>query len=455
MPSYRVLSGGGDAEGAHVLAPGKRFRLDERALCFGLRRDLPPKVRDLVRVGMSVYVVDRLARRNRRSAKVGPTRDVELTVEVADPDFWTSEACAPLRRSCELLSDDRWDIGFVPRSQGLGSRQRFLDFAVRDVPIVCLYSGGLDSAAGLASQLRDRSVRTIAVTAEHQVGQDQRIRRQLARLHSRYGRQLDPVIVRTSLIRPPRMAKQELTQRCRSLLFAALGGAAACVSGAEKVEVYENGVGAMNLPLMVGMQVGGRSSRSAHPAFLRHMGHLASLVAERPISFDLPFRGHTKAEVVRALAEDGLQGLAQATVSCVHYPMREQGPAKQCGVCAACIGRRQAMLLAGVGEPATRYVHDLFGDQANLGAVPRDKLHFLIATIWQVYSLAELGPGKALPALVRRQLYGTGIVKPGEPVQEWIDVLVRYREEWLQLMAAARARGLSWGNWLRTGDPAA
>jgi len=398
---------------------------------------------------VAIYVVDRLSRRDRRSAKRGPTRDIELTVEVSELDFWQSKPVGTLlRRACELLSDDRWDITFATPDGAARPRQRFLDFGVSDTPLVCLYSGGLDSAAGLATQLRDRRARTVAVTAYHQAGQQARVLSQLGCLRARYGRELHPVIVRTTLIRPPRLSEQELTQRCRSLLFAALGGAAACATGASRVEVYESGVGAINLPLMSGMQVGGRSSRGCHPGFLRDMTELVSLVAQRPIPFELSFRQNTKAEVVRTLAEDSLEHLASDTVSCTHYPLRERGAAKQCGVCAACIGRRQAIITAGIPESPGGYLYDVFGHQEALDSIPTDKLDFLRATIMQVGFLGDLEPGKPLPDLVRRQLFGTGVIRKGQSTRSWVNVLVRYREEWLKLIALARCRGLRWSKWL-------
>ncbi len=456
MSGYFVAFGDHLGDPAHVVVAGRRFLLKEEALCVGLRCDLPSRVRDLVRTGMAIYVVDRLWRRNRRSAAKGPSRDVELAVEVSDPDFWRSRPVTmALRRACELLSGDRWDISFSQPDHRQRCRQRFLNFPVPDNPMVCLYSGGLDSAAGLATQLRNRRARTVVVTADHQRGLGSTVRKQLAWLRRRYGRELHPVIVRTELLKPPRPAQQELTQRCRSLLFAALGGAAACASRASTVEVYENGVGAINLPLMAGMQVGGRSSRSSHPAFLRHMTDLVSLVAERPVSFELPFRDQTKAELVRSLREDGLERLARDTVSCAHYPLRERGPAKQCGVCAACIGRRQALITAGIEEPAERYLYDLFADPAALAAVPSEKLDFLRATIMQLTVLSDLGTAAPLPGLVRRQIFGTGIARNGESVEDWTGVLVRYREEWLKLLTRARSRGLHWGNWLRPRGTAA
>ena len=106
------------------------------------------------------------------------------------------------------------------------------------------------------------------------------------------------------------------------------------------------------------------------------------------------------------------------------------------------------MILAGIQGPAQSYLYDLFGDQPALDAVPSDKLHFLQAPIWQLALLGQLRLAAPLPDFVRRQLYGTGVVQDGESAEKWIGVLIRYREEWLKLMALARSRGLSWGNWL-------
>ncbi len=54
-----------------------------------------------------------------------------------------------------------------------------------------------------------------------------------------------------------------------------------------------------NVPLLAGME-GSQATRSCHPAFVRSMATLLSLVAERPIAVRLPYFGFTKGEVVKA-----------------------------------------------------------------------------------------------------------------------------------------------------------
>jgi len=340
------------------------------------------------------------------------------------------------------VSDDFWTFRFAQAADAVATLPLFP--RPIQVPMICLYSGGLDSAAGLARRLRVSTQPVISVTACHQPGQRKRVREQLATLRQRYGRDLYPLMVKTALVNPPLMKEQELSQRCRAFLFLALGGAVASLCGGSDVEVYESGVGALNLPPMAGMVSGGRTTKGCHPEFLRMMSDIVSDVAERRITFSLPFKEMTKAQVVTALGEDGLSSLASETVSCVHFPLREVGSAKQCGVCMGCIGRRQAMLAGGVGEKAEQYKFDLFGNAKNANRIPTEELTPLKAMLFQVADLAELSDDGHKPDLFRRYLFGTGVLARNEPVRSWVEVMRRYRDEWRRLVRDANARGIEW-----------
>lgn len=80
-------------------------------------------------------------------------------------------------------------------------------------------------------------------------------------------------------------------------------------SGVNEVEVFESGIGAINVPLLAGM-VGSRPTTGCHPEFFRLMSRLASLVAARDITFRLPFFSRTRGEMVRAINDTGLADLA-------------------------------------------------------------------------------------------------------------------------------------------------
>jgi hypothetical protein len=236
--------------------------------------------------------------------------------------------------------------------------------------------------------------------------------------------------------------REERTQRSRSFLFTATGAVAMAMAGGAETELYESGIGAINLPLMSGM-VGSRTTRSAHPEFLRRMAGLMELVLERPMSFALPFGLLTKGEVVARAKQAGCEDVAEITVSCVHYPLRESN-AKQCGVCPACLFRRQSLSVAELRESAATYKYDLFENVEAANRVPAQRLHYLKAFLDQVVQLEGVQENQPLPLRIRRHLVGTGVLANGDRVNSVVRLLRTYRDEWRETIAQAQGRGISW-----------
>ena len=139
--------------------------------------------------------------------------------------------------------------------------------------------------------------------------------------------------------------------------------------------------------------------------------------------------------------------MADATVSCVHYPLRDK-IRKQCGTCPACVLRRQAMLMAGIEEPTDRYRFDLFGTGDTPEEVPEHRYDDLKAILGQVVRLSELDGQDEIPRRFRRHLIGSGVI--GEDVSREIivEVLRRYRREWLDLADEATRAGRKWAGLL-------
>ena len=104
---------------------------------------------DLLRIATAVHVADGWATRRRR--ETNGHRSLVLDVEVLDAAFWArSETMSRLKDCVDFLSGgDDWSFRFRPSSSPRHEQQSVLFRAV-DPPIVSLYSGGLDSAAGLA-----------------------------------------------------------------------------------------------------------------------------------------------------------------------------------------------------------------------------------------------------------------------------------------------------------------
>lgn len=429
------------------LVGGRDFRFDFRAIIDALRLPLSPRMVDLLRVASSVYFIDRLVKRDRRNGPNSWPRTIECSVEVREPEFWENSSVHELLdEAVGFVSGDRWTFSFMrDRTAPKLPNETLFKAEFFDVsPVISLYSGGLDSAGGLASRLADRAARPlIPVIVRHRTDITGRASGQLQHLAKQFGVQLVPVTTVVSAVRPKRLVgHEELSQRARAFLFLAVAGVVAGATRSPQVEVYESGLGALNVPLLAGTE-GSQATRGAHPTFLKLMSRLLSFVCGYPIAAILPFMNRTKGEVVKSLRADSLERIAKSTISCAHFPVRlEKGTrCKSCGICPACIFRRLALHAAGIGEDPGAYQHDILNPSSC--RIGPKKLRYLMAYLLQVDSLAELDQNR-LPLIIARHLQSTGVLVPGDSQQPYVDLFRRYRTEWYGLLGAARSNGCDW-----------
>jgi hypothetical protein len=182
------------------------------------------------------------------------------------------------------------------------------------------------------------------------------------------------------------------------------------------------------------------------------MSRLVSLIAESKVEFRLPFFDKTKGEVVRRLAEAGLEELAHRTVSCVHFPLRHLRQ-KQCGICPACIFRRQAMAVAAIAEPEGTYRYDFLGSAREANRIPLKKLLPLKAFLLQVASLKGVCAGMPYPRSIVRHLLSTEVLADEDRLETVADLLVRYRDEWMEIASGRNQRGFGWARLLTATRP--
>lgn len=332
---------------------------------------------DLLRIAAGIYAVDRISKRKKRRDNEDGIRQLHLTFDVHDAEFWMQSAIKQLVvEILSFLTDDDWLFDFRQSQRALGDLG-YQDFLGLPRPFqprhAALYSGGLDSAAGLANRLLEGANDFLLVTVGHQSGLHHRVEKQLKGLSGLL--KVCPGVtvnvlhstLTTSLEggKSKRMRQQERTQRSRAFLFCAATTIAAKAYNLELMEMFENGVGAINLPLMTGMFGGGRSTRSAHPTFLHLMSELSTRVTEKPMCFVLPFEAKTKAEMLQNLKDSaGLAMWAQESRSCVHTSLRQVGKT-HCGRCPACIERRQAFASAGIEENLDIYQTNVLTESLN------------------------------------------------------------------------------------------
>lgn len=411
--------------------------------------DLTGRQIDLIRIATAVHVADAWARRKKSANE---SRSPMLQVEVLDQPFWSKPETIYLLKSCVdfVSGDDDWDFSFIAAKNVRHERSPNLFRTYDRDALVTLYSGGLDSAAGLALRAAAQTGRTIVpVTVRHQMEKSQLVRKHFDLLMDRgilKRADFNPfqagAFIRNKVVNREFGERfGEVTHRCRPFLFMTVAGLVASSFTAHEVEVFESGVGSINLPL-VGGPADCRTTRSTHPTFLRHLSALVSYVNDATISYVLPFADKTKAEMVAMLKTLGLEELARRSVSCITHPLRRKSR-QQCGHCPACVFRRQAMHSAGTVEDKFAYAIDLF-TEVDPGRVVSDRhLRAVKAFHQQVAHLRELDSG-VVPACLRRYLRTTKVASTDEEVAPHADVYRRYRREWMLLIAEARRLGFPW-----------
>lgn len=334
----------------------------------GLLRKPSGRVLDLLCIAAGVYALDRAVKRRKEKGNDSGVRTFSVCFHTSDPDYWNQpEVIEQLIDILAFLTGDVWLISFRKNDAAPSSTIQ-TELGI-DWPFpprrLALYSGGLDSAAGLANRLLDGVDDYLLLTVGHQSAIRSVCRSQIKILGCEL-QEARKVAHASLLLRldggvAERLSHQEKSQRARAFLFCAAAAVVAHACRIQDIEIFENGVGAINLPPMEGMLGDGMSTRGAHPGFLNKMSSLVSAAIGSELNYQLPFLWTTKAEMVRGLMRrPRLAEWAHTSRSCVHTSLRARGR-RHCGICPACIERRQAFIAAGVPEnPHYPYQHDVF-----------------------------------------------------------------------------------------------
>ena len=341
-----------------LVSPG-RNRMDELRVgvgaLWGLRHTIPASIDDLLDVAMAIYAADRLVRRGKGESAWLP-RTLHLKVPVSNPDRW-NDLKAAHEELLGWLTSDEWDIEFVAGVTRQRSRPAYaLLPTTLEHPFVALYSGGLDSLAGAVAQsLNPKYNAAVLVGGQSgkvfkslQEKQHSDLRANLKHIHWEDMRGFSHPYKKGSLApwNVPEK-RQEKSQRSRAFLFLAFGAVTAYAYGVDTLHVYENGVGAVNLPYTAAFG-GADMTRAMHPKTLLLAGRLFGRILDRPFTIANPSLWLTKGEMCAQLARAGLADLANGTVSCDSFPLREFH--KQCGLCTSCLLRRLSLHAAGLRE---------------------------------------------------------------------------------------------------------
>jgi hypothetical protein len=445
-------------QGDHLVS----YWRDEARLSSPYGHTLSPLLADLREIATAIAIADRLSRRpikkrgaNSTGAWRGWSRTFSLRIGVCRPEFWSNPAVlARLIDVATWMTEDTWNFSFARFNQR-EQQQSTLFVAPPSTGQVVLYSGGLDSFAGVATLLhRDPTAQIMLLSAVHNRllpvldRQILLLRKAFPNHHIQHahlpfyrrsiqeiGQQLQGSNVHV---------REEISQRARGLLFWSNGVAEAWAMGATSVLSCENGIGALNLP-MNWRQLGSQHSRATHPRTVMLINRLLETIPDLAIRCSLPFLFTTKAELCRILPTARLVAGCAATVSCDSFPQREKSPVPgteiHCGTCTSCILRRQSLFAAGLAaEDTVPYRQDV--------CIPfpvhrQSRLEPLKMMLDQIFTLREaLAQDTPFPYLLREfpeLLTALQAIESNKSMVQWpipdpvgafIALFRRYIDEW-------------------------
>lgn len=424
------------------------IRLKLESVSRSLMASVSPRMADLLDVVMAVYAADRRSLRNYKGVNTGQ-REVSIRLTLRDPDFWNR---AELKQSlCAYLywvSEDVWSFEFATRQAPpthAESKLHLFDSLPQQPITVSLFSGGLDSLAGLFAHRQDRRSESHVLVSGYSHGPLlHRQKQQASRIESMLcgcGLELSCPTLRHVTV-PYGLCqtggnREEKSQRTRATAFLTFGMITTLLAQTDTLWVYENGTGALNLPLNA-TQLGVDNYRGVHPRSLIMAQKLFELALEQRVRIVNPFIFTTKAHMLRALPSSGLVDLVRETVSCDGYPVRVAGR-PQCGNCTSCILRRQALHSSGLSahDVGEEYQHDVLTNGHMLDSKHRFGLEVMRDHVQKLkLCLSDADPWTALaaqyPELARTAIAmeSNEHLKPGEATAGMLALYQTYVGEW-------------------------
>lgn len=413
---------------------GAAVYLNEVPIVEAFWRALSGRLADWGDIAVAVYGTDRLCRRPPDRTGASWSREIHLQVPVRELDFWCQQSISSaIVTLLEFLTDDTWTLEFVPRqTQSAPIQQRLFEYPVQEPAFGALFSGGLDSLAGVVAFLTENPDVHLAMFSAHtstRVTGPQRVL--ISRLKGLFRDRIRPADASFGLHnrKGHKFDHEERSQRTRGFAFQVLGAIAANCARAGELLVFENGVGAINLPYLQS-QIGSQATRATNPVTLNMMSRLATDVMDSEFRIRLPFLLRTKAELCKSLRSENFTALIAESISCDHFPQRTK-LGDQCGACSSCILRKQALHGVGLsGFDRAPYVH-----RTGQGSGPKQDGWFVLramdAQVRQLQGLlAQEEPSqlhRTFPSLVETQL---ALESLGVSPADIRSLLQRYVAEW-------------------------
>ena len=315
---------------------------------------------DLLWLGLAVYFADRFAPRRPYWLNASPhwRRSIRVAIPVSHYGQWLAVK-SQLEEILAFLTEDDWEIDARPgRQQTNCESQQWWKHA--ETPIggrLALFSGGLDSLAGVLDQLGTSAHPWTLISGQTNTRMKAKQQDCVMSVRQRFPEQVAWLPVEYGMKLKLDASAMEPTQRTRTFIHVILGVVAALSSSACELHLFENGIGGFNLPVDYS-QLGSQTSRGTHPAFLNRMTGLVEKVFDTPFRIMNPYLFMTKGQMCSSASVQRNSDLVNLTFSCDRFPNYTRKE-YQCGVCSSCLLRRVSTHAAQINEPASSYSTDI------------------------------------------------------------------------------------------------
>jgi len=324
--------------------------IDALAFKHRIQQRFPSLIADVIDLAVAIHASDRLTIQDQSQ----PPIQLQVVLPIRNPEILNQTFLhQQLSQLLERATDKKWGFEFVQRSQPGRSIEiePLLWDSEPDVDEVLLWSGGLDALAGLYTRLKHSPSKTFSLFSSGSNDNDRKRQQEVFHaLQLLFPNQLSLCRARITFDKSNHCRKNS-SARARGIVFMLLGSAYSYLRGRRDLHVYENGIGAINLPYRKSA-LGLDHSRSVHPETLLGVSRYMSELIGEDFKVWNPFLFNTKTEMLMALAEDARPDLASLTSSC-DSPHRKKPV--QCGYCASCILRKQALAASQLADK-TRYI---------------------------------------------------------------------------------------------------
>jgi 7-cyano-7-deazaguanine synthase in queuosine biosynthesis len=308
---------------------------------------IPDRVKDLLEIAGYIYAADRMIKRGKNDDLEYHSwaRNLHFVLKVRDLKFWKQKTTIKLLSEALLYvsGDNKINFSFVGGGHDIGQLNAFdiegINPEIKKKSSIALFSGGLDSLAGVLDTLENTTNDVILISHRANPGTTKTQKGIHKRLVEDYPGRIKYYPFHCTV----KNRALEETQRTRIFLYTSIAFSLATIYKENEILVFENGITSINFSKRADL-INARASRTTHPKSLYHMKEFYSHVSEKEFKIKHPLLFNTKTDVFNLIHQYKRHDYINSTVTCTKtfQKFNNNSNATHCGGCSQCIDRRFA-----------------------------------------------------------------------------------------------------------------